>query len=317
MPRIRLGVMIAAFCLLGVTQQAMAWGPATHIGLAARVLDHLFLLPTAVAVVLARHSWAYLYGNIAADIVFAKRLSRVKQFCHHWSTAFRLFDGARDDEARAFTYGYLSHLAADTIAHGKFIPRQLVTSGASLRFGHLYWELRADACEPIASWKTLESVLDRDHSRHHDRIEHHFSGTFLPYDLNRFLFHRVNRMVVRRDLRRKMNTWGRRSRGELPEDLLHEYRAECFDRIVSVLTDGTRSPLVREDPNGTSALTQVKVRRREARRLKRRGVPVTRRLQEASLGLAPKPFSTSELYPFVMDPAHTADADDDAVALRL
>ncbi len=317
MARIRVAWIIAGLCVLGVCDQARAWGPATHVGLGTTVLDHLFLLPTAAAVVLARHGWAYLYGNIAADIVFAKRWSLVKQFCHHWSTAFRLHESADDEQVRAFTYGYLSHLAADTVAHGKFIPHQLVVSGCSFRFGHFYWELRADASEKTASWAMLERVLDRDHSEHHQRLEEHFTGTFLPYEVNRFLFHQVNTMAVRRNIRRKMNTWSRYSRWNLAEDLLDGYRVECVDRMLSILTDGARSSLVEEDPNGTSALTQVKVRRREVRRLKRRGLPIKRRLEEASRGLAPQACSPSDAYPLTWDPVTSAPAGEDAVVLQV
>jgi len=316
MTRIRWSYILACLFVLVATDQAFAWGPATHIGLARTVLDHLFLVPPAIAVVLARHGWAYLYGNIAADIVFAKRWSRVKQFCHHWSTAFRLLDAADDEQARAFTYGYLSHLAADTIAHGKFIPHQLVLSGCSFHFGHLYWELRADAAEPPPSWETLEQVLDRDHSEHHERLEGHFKGTFLPYDVNRLLFHQVNTFVVRRDLRRKLNTWGRYSRWNLAEDLLQSYRVECVDRMLSILNEGRRSSLLRDDPNGMSALMQVKVRRREVRRLKQRGLPVKRRLEEASRGLAPRSYASPEAYPLLPDPLLPGTPGDDALALQ-
>jgi len=316
MTRIRFSYILICLFVLGIADQALAWGPATHIGLARTLLDHLFLVPPAIAVVLARHGWAYLYGNIAADIVFAKRWSRVKQFCHHWSTAFRLLDAANDDQARAFTYGYLSHLAADTVAHGKFIPRQLVLSGCSFRFGHLYWELRADAAEHRASWEMLERVLDRDHSEHHERLEGHFAGTFLPYEVNCLLFQQVNTFVVRRDLRRKMNTWGRYSRWDLSEDLLQGYRVECVERMLSILSEGRQSTLLREDPNGMSALTQVKVRRREVRRLKQRGLPVKRRLQEASRGLAPRSYATPDAYPLLPDPLLPGPTRDDALALQ-
>ena len=156
-------VVVALVCLLGAADEALAWGPATHVGFAASVLERLFLLPIGVAAILTRHGVAYLYGNITADIVFAKRLSRVKQFCHHWSTAFGLLDAADDDRARAFAYGYLSHLAADTVAHGKFVPRQIVVSRCSVNFGHFYWELRADTLERNGSWRLLGQVLGRLH----------------------------------------------------------------------------------------------------------------------------------------------------------
>ena len=130
-------LLLATIVLVGVPTDALAWGPATHVGIGASVLDGLALLPAALAALLYRRRDAYLYGCIAADIVFAKRLSRVKQFCHHWSTGFKLLDSASDDSGTAFAYGYLSPLAADTIAHGKYVPHQIVVSGTSVNFGHL------------------------------------------------------------------------------------------------------------------------------------------------------------------------------------
>lgn len=283
-----LTVIVALVCLLSGTDQALAWGPVTHVNLAASILERLPLLPAAVAAVLAKHGVAYLYGSIAADIVFAKRWSRIKQFCHHWSTAFGLLDAAKDDRATAFAYGYLSHLAADTVAHSKYVPRQIVVSESSVSFGHFYWELRADATEAEASWKLLEKTLRHDHADHHQALESHMSGTFLPYELNRLLFSQMNALTVRREFRRTVDLWNRYSRWFLSPELVEGYRAESLDRVFSILAEGHRSMLLREDPNGTSALMHLRVRRREVRRLKRRGLPVERRLLEASRGLAPK-----------------------------
>ena len=280
-------VLLAAGSVLCGAEPAWAWGPATHIGLAGSILDQLAFLPMGVAAVLARYRLAYLFGSMATDVVFAKRLSRVKQFCHHWSTGFRLLDGAADERAQAFAYGYLSHLAADTVAHGKFVPRQIVVSGSSVNLGHLYWELRADALQSDATWSELERVLEYDHTHHHEALSGHITDTFLSYRLNRLLFNGMNALAVRREFRRTVDVWNRRSRMYLAPELINDYHGECLDRIHSILNEGTGSPLLREDPNGTSALMQLRVRRREVRRLKRRGLPVERRLREVSRGFAP------------------------------
>lgn len=270
-----------------LVEPAFAWGPATHVGLGGTVLENLGLLPTAVAAILGRYGLAYLYGNIAADIVFAKRLSRNKQFCHHWSTAFRLLDSAPDERQRAFAYGYLSHLAADTVAHGKFVPRQIVISRHAVNLGHFYWELRADSAESDDTWGRLERVLRHDHLVHHEALASHITDTLLSYELNRRLFEGINTLAARRGFRRTMGAWNRRSRWPLPPALMQGYRSECVDRILSVLASGKRSALLREDPNGTSALMSVHVRRRELSRLRRRGVPIERRVAESSAAFAP------------------------------
>ncbi len=303
--------LIAVFAMVGVgtmTPEAWAWGPVIHVGLASSVMKNLGVLPAAVAAVLARHAFAYLYGNIAADIVFAKRWSRIKQFCHHWSTGFALLEASKDDRSRAFALGYLSHLAADTVAHGKFVPRQVVVSGCSLNFGHFYWELRADTTCPEEHWRCLEQVLGDDHDPHHRALEEHMTDTFLPYEFNRLLFDRMNALTVRESFRRTVGVWGRYSRWCLPLDLLEGYRAESLDRIHAILRDGARSALLREDPNGTSAMMRVRVRRREVRRLKRHGLPVNARMTEVSHGFAPSPRNLAAIFPpgKVQPPNHPA-----------
>lgn len=287
-------LFMAGALLLVDADQAFAWGPATHIGLASSILERLAFLPAAIGAILARHGVSYLYGNIAADVVFAKRWSRVKQSCHHWTTGFALLDSAPDDRARAFAYGYLSHLAADTVAHGKFIPRQILTSEVTVNFGHFYWELRADTIEAESRWKTLDQLMNASHCHLHYLLERHITGTFLPYELNRLLFGGINGLAMRKGFRRTMHAWDRYSRWYLCPKLLNEYHAESLDRIYAILFDGRQSSLLREDPNGTSALMHVRVRRRELRRRRRRGAPVGQRILESSRDLAPhRPHSSS------------------------
>jgi len=292
-------LLLLMVVLLGCADFALAWGPATHIELAGSILERLAIMPAAIAAILARNDIAYIYGNIAADIVFAKRWSRVKQFCHHWSTGFGLLESAEDERAKAFAYGYLSHLAADTVAHCKFVPRQIAVCESSVNFGHFYWELRADATQAEPTWTLLEQVIAGDHRDHHTALERHITDTFLPYEFNRRLFDRMNAVTVRQGFRRTVHLWGRLSRWDLSPQLMAGYRNECLDRIQSILTDGPRSPLLREDPNGTSALMQLSVRRRQVRRMKRNGIAVDRTMVEAAVVLAPQ----SRVKPGLIAPA--------------
>lgn len=280
--------LLLAVIFFGVAADAaLAWGPATHVGLGETLLSQLSLLPAGLAALLSRHAVAYLYGNIAADLVFAKRMSRIKQSCHHWSTGLRLLDEARHDRTRAFAYGYLSHLAADTVAHGKYVPRQIMMSGCSQNFGHFYWEIRAESAQPDSVWKRFTVIADLDHGAHHLLLRRHITHTFLSYPVNRLLFDGMNALTVRRSFRRSVYALGRVSRWPLSTSLLAAYHGDCVDRILSVLLEGRRSPVLRDDPNGTSALMQVRIARNEVRRMSRRGLPVRPRLIEASRSLAP------------------------------
>jgi len=311
-----LKLFVAALVVVLISaDDVLAWGPAVHVGLADTIWAQLGLLPAAVAAVLARNRTAFLYGSIAADVVFAKRLSRIKQFCHHWTTAFRVMDSAEDDRGRSFAYGYLSHLAADTVAHSKFVPRQIVISNSPVNAGHLYWELRADAICSRDTHATVKDVLHADLRAHHALLANHLKGTFLPYDLNRMLFHRMNVLTVKPAFRKGMDVWSRRSKYYLAPELLDGYRSECVDRIVSILSEGHRSALTKEDPNGTSALMQLSVHRRATKRLERRGHGVSHRRAEASRGLAPA-LATSSI-PLAGSTRTEADPAAFAVSLHM
>lgn len=279
--------VFVVLCFLGMADPALAWGPGMHIGLGGTILDELGLLPASVAVVIARNAVAYLYGNIAADVVFAKKLSRVKQFCHHWATGFRLLETAEDERSKAFAYGYLSHLAGDTVAHGKFVPRQLAAHDCSMNFGHFYWEMRADTLQDEETWNVVRKLVQEDHSPHHEILAGHLGDTLLTYNMNRALFERMNAFASRETFRRTMDIWGRLSRWDMPDELVEGYQSESIERILNVLQRGDRSPLLREDPNGTSALLQAREHRQHVRRMRRRGLNVDGRLREISSGLAP------------------------------
>ena len=281
-------IVAAVVYLLVDADQAYAWGSPAHTQFAADVLNLLPALPAAVAAVLSRYAGSFIFGNIAADVVFAKRMSKVKQSCHHWSTAFRLLDQAADDRDRAFAFGYLAHLAADTVAHNKYVPRQLGLTRTTLGFGHLYWEIRADAQMPDEAWRLLEEVFAQNHEHHHLILARELSETLLPYHLNRRLFHRLNELIVRRHWMVCVAALEEHSRWEVPAGLLADYRTEAVGQIIRVLSDLQESEVLRVDPNGTAALQQARLHRRDLRRLRRRGMPTDRRRLETAAALAPQ-----------------------------
>lgn len=283
----RIIIVIGVLVVASTAAPALAWGPATHVKLASDLLAQLALLPAGVAMILRRHSRDYLFGNIAADVVLAKRLSRIRQFSHHWETGFAIYDDAPSDRGRAFALGYLSHLAADTVGHNKFIPRQMTLSRTTLAFGHLYWELRADATIGSHYWAELKSVLDHASAEHQASLSSKLTETFLPFSVNWRLFYRMNRFVSRRSLRWVMDRWHTASRWPLSDQLMREYRAECIDRMVDIVTKQRNSTVLHDDPNGNAALAHTRIHRRQLRQMARSGLIAPHILYEAAAGHAP------------------------------
>ena len=78
----------------------------------------------------------FLYGSVAADISFAKKYAPEGRHCHDWKVGEEILAAAESDAMRAVAYGYLAHLAADTVAHNLFVPRRLLLTSATQGIGH-------------------------------------------------------------------------------------------------------------------------------------------------------------------------------------
>ena len=76
-----------------------------------------------------------------------------------------ILDGARDDPLRAFGLGYLAHLAADSVAHNYFVPKQLAVTSSTSALGHSYWESRFETHLGTECARRARELILIDHSR--------------------------------------------------------------------------------------------------------------------------------------------------------
>ncbi len=290
--KLAIGAFAVLVCLVA-SGTAYAWGPLTHVHFAGEVLSQLWMLPAGVAALLARHAREYVFGNIAADVVLAKKLSRIKQVCHRWNTGFALLEHAETDAGRAFAYGYLSHLAADTVAHNKFLPRQILSCGSTISFGHIYWEIRADSLLPAGYWPQLQSSLRRRYDEPEKLLSTHLTTTLLPFGMNRRIFKRINLLASARSWHRSIGLWSLVSRWPLDSEIVTDYHAESVDRIVDVLEAGRKSPVLYEDPNGNLALSHARIQKRLLRQMRRASLPTDAVVRETLQHQAPRPRNGS------------------------
>lgn len=268
---------------------ALAWGPGTHVKLAADLLANLELLPAGVAAIIAAHRRAFTYGNVATDTVLAKKLSKVKQVCHRWATGFGLLDSAESDEGRAFAWGYLAHLAADTVAHNKFLPRQLAVARSTVSFGHFYWEVRADSLVNRPHWDGLKLLLKSNYPEPERLLRAHLTATMLSFGTNRIIFKQMNMLASEQAWRRSVDFWAKLSRFSLDDAVIRDYHHESIHRIIDVLSLGRSSVLLHEDPNGNAALAYARAQRRQIFQMKRANLPDAAVIREAAAGHAPRP----------------------------
>jgi hypothetical protein len=259
---------IAALLLLLVLPEPVwAFGPAAHVYLGSHLLDALTLVPSAIADILRAHPQSFLYGSMAADISFAKKYVPAGRHCHFWHVGEEILQAAQNDRLRAVGYGYLSHLAADTIAHNYFVPRQLMLTASTKALGHAYWEHRLDV-QLGTRYTALarEVVMDYDHSEADTLFDSVLSGTIFSFETNRRLFRGMIRFQDNDRWHFVLDRAIQASRWDFTDATMNSYMSRSFDFIVDYLRRGRESLPAALDPVGDFNLQLAKKVRKLALR---------------------------------------------------
>jgi hypothetical protein len=254
--------VLAALAIVLLPDTAFAWTPATHIYLGQTVLANLAQLPGQVVDLLRVYPYDFLYGNIAADTSMAKKYAPVGRHCHAWHVGQEIYDLAETDALRSFALGYLSHLAADAVAHNFFVPRQLVVTSSAIGLGHSYWESRFETHLGDKYARTAMDLIRLDHSTSDGHLDRIISPTIFSVRTNRRLFRGMVRVAETQSWQRAFRIVAQNSRWDLTDDEVERHMATSFHLVMEMLraAEGTARRL---DPSGEASL-------RLAKRLRRR-----------------------------------------------
>jgi hypothetical protein len=212
----------------------------THFYLGTEIFYLGGLLPPAIFGLIRKYRQDYLYGNIMADIILGKKYMPENKSSHSWSVGSDLLESSSTESERAFCLGYLSHLAADTVAHGAY------TRGLK-NFGHAIVEFRADSVIDKDYWFQAVAIDKGVQERNDIFLERYLDSLFFSFRTNRRIF---KGMVALSFFNNHMlgNFYGRLVSGSGRRNALDGLHRKSLDRIVDVLCHGPRSEVFGKNP---------------------------------------------------------------------
>jgi len=144
-------------------ENALAWGPGVHTAIALGSLDAAYQLLPSIGRIIKAFPIEYLYGSLSADFFIGKGKKKRSGAPHNWEGGFKFLADASEDRELSYALGFLSHLAADVIAHNYFIPNLISTYPGKGKMGHLFWEIRSDYLIGTGYTSIANGVLNMDH----------------------------------------------------------------------------------------------------------------------------------------------------------
>ncbi len=221
--------LVAGFIL--VPSFVFAWGPMTHMYLGNELLSCASLLPAGIFALLKKHKQDFLYGNLMADMILGKKYLPDDKSSHSWDVGLNLLDQAKTWPERAFAYGYLAHLAADTVAH------ETLTEDLG-NLGHTWVEMKADSLIDKTYW--LQTVMMKRSVRKR-------SDLLLENALDSYMFSvKTNKRIYKSMV--FLSVFNKKRRSGVDRALIHDLHEESISRMLDLLQHGTDSLILNKKP---------------------------------------------------------------------
>ncbi len=274
--------------LISLPEEALAWGVGVHLQIGSHILTKLHILPSALQTLLSAYPYDFLYGCISADITLGKKFTHYLNHCHSWGMGQRILRAARSDSQKACAYGYLGHLAADTVAHSYYVPFKMVKTFNTVLLKHAYWEVRFEAVVEPEIWALARTIARKSFQDNDAMMRRVLSDTIFSFGTNKRLFNSLlllNRLQQWQKMTRSLSETSKWTLG--PEDR-QEYLELAKQASESVLASMEESPYWKADPTGERALNAAKMVRKNLNLLSLDGKLPEREAEEILAQLKPR-----------------------------
>ncbi len=236
-------IFICIFSIVFIPSIADAWGPLTHVYLGYQVLDiGAALIPAGIYGILKKYKNDFLYGNLSADIILGRRFQGSDKNSHNWDIAWKLFESVRSDRQKAFAYGYLMHLCADTVVHN------MEPNG--IRFSHSLLELKSDSVVDKKYRRVLKR-LDKAMQKKNDIfLEKRLESLFFSFKTNKRIFKSFLLLSRLPSYVPVSNFIDHRIPDGITIGDINIFQKESLTRMFELLNNGRDSEVLKEMPMG-------------------------------------------------------------------
>lgn len=257
-----LPLLLAIILLLLLPGDALAWGVGVHLQIGSQMLSILPKLPPLLQGLLGSYPYDFLYGCIAADITIGKKFTHYLKHCHSWRMARQILEAATTDSQKACAYGYLNHLAADTVAHSYLVPFKMVRTFNTVLLQHAYWEMRFETAVGPDIWAMARTIARMDFSANDALLTDVLSRTLFSFSTNKRLFNSILLLSRLQRWQKMLHSVNEHSRWTLEEEEQEEYLNLAREASESILCHMEQSPYWKADPAGERALHAAKIIRK-------------------------------------------------------
>lgn len=234
-------ILLCFFSILLIPCMAEAWGPLTHVYLGNQILEAgAAVVPASIYGLLKRFKGDFLYGNLSADIILGRRFQGLHKNSHSWDMGWRLFGLAKTDSQKAFAYGYLTHLSADTVVHNLHMP--------NLPFLHSILEIKSDSIVDKRYRKILKGLDKIMQNKNDVFLENILESVFFSFRTNRRIFKSFLILSRLPNYTPISNFIDKRLPHEIPVRVIYKFQQESLIKMFELLKDGKNSDVLKKSP---------------------------------------------------------------------
>ncbi len=250
-------ISVTLTCILALLlfpSDALAWGIGVHLQTGAWILDNLAQLPDPIRTLLSAYPNDYLYGCISADITLGKKYTHYLKHCHSWRMGRKILKRATTESQQACAYGYLSHLAADTVAHSYFVPFKLIRTYNTVFLKHTYWEMRFEGHVSPETWPLARSIGRKNFSENDKLLRSVLADTIFSFATNKRLFNSLLLLNRLQQYQKVLRSLANAPKWAITPKDQEDYLDLTNKATLSLLQDLDNSPFCNADPTGERAL---------------------------------------------------------------